>query len=148
DELVIRREISANGKSRAFVNDTPVNLEQLRQLSSLLVDLHQQFDTLALAESPFQRDVLDALAGNFSLVSVYQSGYFKLQEINKELQNLRDEQSRADKEADYNKFLLKELSDLDFRANELENLENELKLLTHAEGIKSALSKVSYQLAE
>jgi len=66
DELVVRREISPGGKSRAFINDTPVNLSQLNQLSSLLVDLHQQFDTLELGESDFQREVLDALASNFN----------------------------------------------------------------------------------
>lgn len=64
DELVIRREIAPNGKSRAFVNDTPVNLGQLQQITSLLVDLHQQFDTLEIGETDFQREVLDALAGN------------------------------------------------------------------------------------
>jgi DNA repair protein RecN (Recombination protein N) len=67
EELVIRREIAANGKSRAFVNDTPVTLEQLRNLSTMLVDLHRQFDTLELGESDFQRQVLDALAGNGEL---------------------------------------------------------------------------------
>ena len=64
DELVIRREITANGKSRAFINDTPVNLNQLKGLCALLVDLHQQFDTLELGSSDFQQEVLDALAGN------------------------------------------------------------------------------------
>ncbi|MEO6219522.1 MAG: AAA family ATPase, partial [Ginsengibacter sp.] len=63
-EIVIRREISINGKSRAFINDTPVNLNQLKQLSYLLVDLHQQFDTLELGDTSFQREVIDALAGN------------------------------------------------------------------------------------
>ena len=71
--LVIRREIGINGKSRAFVNDTPVNLEQLRQLSGLLVDLHRQFDTLALGETSFQREVLDALGGNTALLQQYQT---------------------------------------------------------------------------
>jgi DNA repair protein RecN (Recombination protein N) len=64
DQPVLRREISTSGKSRAFINDTPVNLSQLQQLSALLVDLHQQFDTLELGESGFQREVIDALAGN------------------------------------------------------------------------------------
>ena len=64
DELVIRREIAPSGKSRAFVNDTPVNLRQLQYITSMLVDLHQQFDTLEIGETDFQRDVLDALAGN------------------------------------------------------------------------------------
>jgi len=68
EELVLRREIAVNGKSRAFINDTPVNLEQLRELSSLLVDLHQQFDALQLGENDFQREVVDALAGNKKII--------------------------------------------------------------------------------
>src|SRR5688500_11877898 len=71
DELVIRREIAPNGKSRAFVNDTPVNLTQLQYITGLLVDLHQQFDTLEIGEADFQREVLDALAGNGSLLKQY-----------------------------------------------------------------------------
>src|ERR1700712_2578442 len=67
-ELVIRREITSNGKSRAFINDTPVNLNQLQQVGAALVDLHQQFDTLAVGQSDFQREVLDALAGNAELL--------------------------------------------------------------------------------
>ena len=67
-ELVIRREITANGKSRAFINDTPVNLNQLQQVGAALVDLHQQFDTLAMTQSDFQREVVDALAGNAELL--------------------------------------------------------------------------------
>ena len=70
EELVVRREIAPSGKSRAFVNDTPVNLGQLNGLSSLLVDLHQQFDTLELGESDFQREVLDALAGNMGILKI------------------------------------------------------------------------------
>ncbi len=73
EELVIRREIAANGKSRAFVNDTPVNLEQLRQLSNKLVDLHRQFDTLELGESVFQREVIDAMAGNAASTAAIQN---------------------------------------------------------------------------
>lgn len=73
DEIVIRREISPNGKSRAFINDTPVNLNQLKQLSSLLVDLHQQFDTLELGDNDFQREVIDALANHANDLAQYQS---------------------------------------------------------------------------
>ena len=72
DMLMIRREIAANGKSRAFINDTPVNLNQLKTLSTLLVDLHQQFDTLELNSSDFQQQVLDALADNTELLQQYQ----------------------------------------------------------------------------
>ena len=76
EELVIRREIATNGKSRAFINDTPVNLVQLRGLSSMLVDLHRQFDTLELGESDFQREVLDALANNTDLLNEYQCIFY------------------------------------------------------------------------
>ena len=79
EEVVIRREISTNGKSRAFVNDTPVNLEQLRILSSMLVDLHRQFDTLVLGESDFQREVIDALASNAQCLHEYQEIFKQLQ---------------------------------------------------------------------
>ena len=71
DELIIRREISAQGKSRAFINDTPINLNELKQLTSQLVDLHQQFDTLSLGDTDFQRSVIDALAGlHLSLIHI------------------------------------------------------------------------------
>jgi DNA repair protein RecN (Recombination protein N) len=148
EELVIRREIGSNGKSRAFVNDTPVNLEQLRQLSLLLVDLHQQFDTLELSDSGFQREVLDALAGHAVLLNKYQATYHQLIQIRKELLLLQEKQTQADKEADYNKYLFNELSEANFANDELEKLDSELKLLNNAEGIKNALSKVYFDLAE
>ena len=78
-ELVLRREIAPNGKSRAFINDTPASLQQLKELASLLVDLHQQFDTLSLGDTDFQRNVLDALAGNQTELAKYQSVYQELQ---------------------------------------------------------------------
>src|ERR1700735_3781015 len=84
NEIVIRREIAPSGKSRAFVNDTPVNLEQLRKLSSLLVDLHRQFDTLELGESDFQREVLDALAGQAKALVAYQAAYREWQTATRE----------------------------------------------------------------
>ena len=90
DELVLRREIAVNGKSRAFINDTPVNLDQLRELSSLLVDLHQQFDTLQLGENDFQREVIDALAGNNNSLNEYQIAYHKWKELQKELDELKE----------------------------------------------------------
>src|SRR6185436_16147729 len=73
DDLVVRREIGTHGKSRAFINDTPVTLSQLNELSNLLVDLHQQFDTLELTEHDFQREVLDALAGHTPMLDGYQA---------------------------------------------------------------------------
>ena len=148
EELVIRREIAVNGKSRAFVNDTPVNLEQLRQLSAMLVDLHQQFDTLALGETGFQREVLDALAGNAALLQQYQQVYYQWQQGSRALLALQDQKTQFAAVYDYNKFLFDELAEAGFKENELEDLDNELKLLSNAEGIKGALSAVSYQLNE
>lgn len=79
DELIIRREINAQGKSRAFINDTPINLAELRQLTSQLVDLHQQFDTLSLGDMDFQRTVLDALANVQQDVEAYQDSFFQME---------------------------------------------------------------------
>lgn len=148
EELVIRREIGANGKSRAFVNDTPVNLDQLRGLSSLLVDLHQQFDTLALSESDFQRQVLDALAAHTVVLQEYQATYQRWLAAKKELNELQEQKSRFNKESDYNQFLFDELNEANFGEDELEKLDAELRLLENAEGIKSALSKVYFDLKE
>lgn len=147
-EILIRREISANGKSRAFINDTPVNLSQLKQLSSLLVNLHQQFDTLELGNNEFQREVIDALAGNGKLLESYQNAYKQYRIIIQELEKLRTEQSVANKELDYNQFLFDELEEANFREDEIESIEAEIKLMSHAENIKSILSEIYFQLEE
>ena len=147
-EVVIRREIAPSGKSRAFVNDTPVNLEQLRKLSSLLVDLHRQFDTLELGESDFQREVLDALSGAGGALDAYQRVYRDWQAASRELATLKAQQAQLTAAFDYNKFLFDELNELAFLENELEELDQELKLLNNSEGIKTALSKVYYELQE
>jgi DNA repair protein RecN (Recombination protein N) len=148
EELVVRREIAPSGKSRAFINDTPVNLSQLNQLSSLLVDLHQQFDTLELGESDFQREVLDALAGNFLVLKKYSQLFNETQAARKELDKLKDQKAQFEKEFDYHQFQFNELEEAGFKENELEDLEQELKLLTNAEGIKNALAKAYYELEE
>ena len=147
-EVVIRREIAPSGKTRAFVNDTPVNLEQLRKLSSLLVDLHRQFDMLELGESDFQREVLDALSGQGVALDTYQRVYRDWQAASRELATLKEQQAQLTAAFDYNKFLFDELNEMAFRENELEELDQELKLLNNAEGIKTALSKINYELQE
>ncbi|HNF02326.1 MAG TPA: AAA family ATPase, partial [Ferruginibacter sp.] len=114
DELVIRREIAANGKSRAFVNDTPVNLSQLRQLSLMLVDLHQQFDTLELNSAGFQQEVLDALSGNLPAISEYRREFQAWQQSRKELEALQQQQAAANAALDYNQFLFDELEEAGF----------------------------------
>jgi DNA repair protein RecN (Recombination protein N) len=148
EELVVRREISPNGKSRAFINDTPVNLSQLNQLSSLLVDLHQQFDTLELGESNFQREVLDALAGNFELLKRYQISFNAAQSARKNLEQLKEQKTQFNKEFDYHQFQFNELEEANFKENELEDLDQELKMQTNAEGIKNTLTKAYYDLEE
>ena len=141
-DLVIRREIGVNGKSRAFVNDIPVNLELLRQVSSLLVDLHRQFDTLSLSDSAFQLGVLDALAANTSLLQQYQAAFNKWKKAQEELNTLNDQKNNFNKEYDYQKFLFDELEEANFADNELEVADSELKVLSNAESIKTALEQV------
>ena len=142
DELVIRREITANGKSRAFINDTPVNLNQLKGLCALLVDLHQQFDTLELGSSNFQQQVLDALAGNGESLQQYATLFHQWLTAKKELEELQQQQSKANAVLDYNTFLFDELDSMGLKENELEELDAELKLLSNAETVKQQLDLV------
>ncbi len=148
NELVIRREISANAKSRGFINDTPANLQQLKELASMLVDLHQQFDTLELGDSDFQREVLDALAGNEKLLSQHISLYNNWKKTQQELERLTTQKNNFQKELDYNQFLFDELNETGFKENELEDLDNELKTLSNAEEIKTVLNAAVNDLKE
>ena len=117
-------------------------------MASLLVDLHQQFDTLELGDSDFQREVLDALANNGEKLSSYKSLYQQWRQSSKELQQLQQQKSNFNKELDYFQFLFDELNDANFKENELEELDNELRLLSNAEGIKTTLSKAYFDLKE
>lgn len=148
DELVLRREIGTNGKSRAFINDTPVNLSQLQTVSRLLVDLHQQFDTYELGHTGFQREVLDALANQLPLVDKYNQQYREWQQVRHSLDELRATKQVIEKEADYNRFQANELDEAGFKENEIEDAEADLKMLGSAEGIKSALTRVYHDLQE
>lgn len=148
DEIVIRREIGINGKSRAFINDTPVNLNQLQELSALLVDLHQQFDTLDLARKDFQLDVLDALAHQFPLKEEYTRSFKSWDLLKSELKVLRDQKFQLEKEMDYFQFQFNELVEAGFREDELEQADAELKLLNNSEEISKALNKAGFELLE
>ena len=148
EDLVIRREITANGKSRAFINDTPATLQQLKQLASMLVDLHQQFDSLELGNSIFQREVIDALANHAPVLQSYQTVYRQWQHSKAELNQLLQQKNAFAKEADYNQFLFDELKELHLAERELEDLDAELQLLTNSEGIKTALNKAYFDLKE
>lgn len=147
EELIIRREIGVNGKSRAFINDSPVSLSQLQELSSLLVDLHQQFDTLELGESSFQREVLDALAGQQALLENFQEIYQTLSKERAALAALLETKQSFERTADYNRFQFEELEQASFQPGELELLDEELKTLSHAEGIRLILQKATGLIA-
>ena len=140
DELIIRREINAQGKSRAFINDTPVTLTILKDLTSKLVDLHQQFDTMALGDTDFQRTVIDALAATQKELSDYQASYTNWKENEKKLQSLITQKEDFEKTESYKQHLHEELAGLKLQENELENLDQELKFLENAVGIKSQLA--------
>jgi len=148
DEILLRREIAANGKSRSFINDTPVNLSQLKELAVLLVDLHQQFDTLELGSENFQRDVMDALADNATLLAQLKEKFAAYSTSKKQLEKLQLQQINANKELDYNRFLFDELEELSLKENELEQLDAELTLLSNAENIKQQLSSIYFEMKD
>lgn len=148
EETLIRREVSANGKSRAFINDTPVTLAQLRSLSGLLVDLHRQFDIHELNDQSFQLEVLDALAGHDKTLNEYRSTFNEYSSVKARLATLKEEQEAASREYDYHQFLFNELEEADFQEMEIENLEAELKLMNNAENIKKTLTAVEMAFTE
>ncbi len=148
NELIIRREISANSRARAFINDSPCSMEQLKKLGALLIDLHRQFDTVELTQNNFQLQVLDTVAGNQTLLNNYGLLYsnWRLQTI--ELQKLIKQRDQSKKEYDYQLFQLQELQTLNLQPNELENLEQELAMLSNAEALKTALQDSLEMLLE
>ncbi len=139
DEVVLRRELTPSGKSRAFINDTPVNLKQMQELCQELVDLHQQFDTLDIHSLSFQLKMIDALAGNKSQLNTYKTIFRSFQANRRELSALRQRSEQSAKEIDFIQFQLEELSKASLNAGEQEKLEEELSRLTHAEDIKRVL---------
>jgi DNA repair protein RecN (Recombination protein N) len=147
-EVVVRREITPSGKSRSFINDTPTNLKVLQQLSSALIDLHQQFDTLDIHQVSFQLQVLDALAGNKQLLVDYRNVFREYQGNRRRLKVLVEADQNATKENDYLQFQLDELLEVSLEKGEQETLEAELAQLTNAEDIKRILSGAYLQLSE
>ncbi|RED45884.1 DNA repair protein RecN [Seonamhaeicola aphaedonensis] len=144
-QTIIRREILPSGKSRAFVNDSPVNLNSLQLLGECLIDIHSQHQTLQLTNNDFQFQVIDALANNETSLQAYQLQLKVFKELQKELNELLVFQAEAIKEHDYNTFLLNELVDANLVEGELESLEEEYETLNNIEGIKEKLSE-AYQL--
>lgn len=148
DEMIVRREISPSGKSRAFVNDTPVNLNILKTLSAALIDLHHQFDTLDIHRQDFQMKMLDALAGNKKMLKGYQEEYRDYQKARKQLEEMRLLAAQSARELEFVNFQLKELHEAELIEGEQEKLEGELSQLTHAEEVKKNLLASMQQLFE
>lgn len=138
---IIRREISTSGKSRAFINDTPVNLEILKKIGFKLMDVHSQHETLQLGKNSFQLKFIDVYAGSIKLREKYASEFRVYKSLQAELKALREENQEANKEAEYNAFLLDELVKLNLQADEQESLEKSVKLSEHAEEIKTRLNE-------
>ncbi len=144
---VLRREINAAGKSRAFINDTPVSLQLLKNVGALLVNLHSQHETLSLMEAGFQLNTVDIFAGNKNLLAEYQPLFFQYKKHIAALTVLEKQQLNVDAENDYLLFQLNELREANLQQNEQQQLEEELNTLSNAESIKIALQK-SYSLMD
>jgi DNA repair protein RecN (Recombination protein N) len=136
---IIRREINESGKSRAFINDTPVNLNVLRDMGLRLVDIHSQHNMLVLSGSHFQLDVIDVVAGNIKLMESYRSLYREYMVSTDYYMTLRQKAEQAGRDMDYYQFQLEQINDARLTEGEQQELEEELQLLTHAGEIKETL---------
>ena len=139
EDCILRREITASGKSRAFVNDTPVALTTIKTLGQTLIDIHSQHLNLLLREEDFQLSVVDIMAGNDSLMAEYQDAYNAMTKARKELEQLKDNISRNAENEDFMRFQLNELREAGLREGIQEELEQESETLSHVEDIKGAL---------
>ena len=146
EECILHREVYASGKSRAFINDTPASLVQMKELGEQLIDVHSQHQNLLLNKEGFQLNVLDILSHNDEQLSVYQSLYREWKQTQQDLADLiaRAEQNKADE--DYIRFQLEQLEEANLSAGEQEELEQETDTLSHAEEIKAGLFRVGQLL--
>ncbi|MFY7988237.1 MAG: DNA repair protein RecN [Flavobacterium sp.] len=142
DRTIIRREILPSGKSRAFVNDSPVNLQELQELGEMLLDIHSQHQTRELTEENYQIDILDAVANNGNLVSSYKNALADFKSTQKELKQFVSEKEALVKEYEYNSFLLNELLAANLVDGEQESLEQELEQLSNVEFIKENFDRI------
>lgn len=146
ESCIIRREISVDGKSRGFINDTPVNIQLLKQLGEQLVDIHSQHETLLLNSKAYQLHVIDSVANHKDLLNTYQSGFNNYQSKIKELKQLQSDSESALKEQDYIRFQFDELLQADLKVEEQSQLESEQELLNHAEEIQIKLTQIDLAL--
>jgi len=135
NEIIVRREINHNGKSRAFINDTPVSLHQIKEFSRQLIDVHQQFDTQEIGSISFQREVLDAIAGCTDETAAYHLQFQQYRNRLQEIQQLKDELDAMKASSSYKQFLLEELNEANLQLGEDEQLEKEWRLMKDAESL-------------
>jgi len=145
---LIRRELFSSGKSRAFVNDSPVSLNILKELSGRLIDIHSQHQNLLVGNDAFQRDIIDAVACNSVLLSQYKVAFSRYKELKAYLNNLEDKALKAREEEDYLRFQLEQLDGAGLMEGEQDALETEWEILTHAEEIKLGIGKIFNLLDE
>ncbi len=138
-DTIIRRELTAAGKSRAFINDTPVSLIRMRELGEQLVDIHSQHQNLLLQKEDFQLNVVDVIAQDDKQRNAYQKVFRQYRNANEQLQQLKEEIAKSRENEDFLRFQYKELDDAHLQANEQEELEQEAETLSHSEEIKTAL---------
>lgn len=143
DTVIIRREIAASGKSRTFINDTPVTLATLKEVSTRLIDIHSQHQNLLLGHETFIIDTIDCVAAAPESIRGYQNAFDTWQQSERRLKELREEASRSQSDVEFMAFQLQQLDEAALQSGELEELEEEHQTLAHAEDIKSALHKAS-----
>ena len=147
EECILRRELYASGKSRAFINDSPASLVQMKELGEKLVDVHSQHQNLLLNREDFQMNVLDILAKDETELSIYQSLYADYRQVSSELENCIAQAEKNRQDEDYIRFQVEQLEEANLHPNEQELLEEEAETLSHAEDIKRGLYKVDMLIA-
>jgi len=146
-ECILRRELYASGKSRAFINDTPVSLVQMKELGEKLIDVHSQHQNLLLNHEDFQLSVLDILAHDEKELQVYKETYSAFKKISKELSDIQQQAEKNRQDEDYIRFQVEQLKEANLQVGEQETLEQEAETLSHAEEIQSSLYKVDQLMA-
>lgn len=147
EECLLRREVNANGKSRAFINDTPVTLALMRELGEQLIDVHSQHQNLLLSKEDFQLNVVDIIARDRQQLADYRAAFAEYRSAQRRLEELREQIATSRDNEDFLRFQQKELSEANLASGEQEQLEQEAELMSHAEDIKRALHEADYGLS-
>lgn len=147
EECLLRREVNANGKSRAFINDTPVTLALMRELGEQLIDVHSQHQNLLLSKEDFQLNVVDIIARDRQQLADYRAAFAEYRSAQRRLEELREQIATSRDNEDFLRFQQKELSEANLALGEQEQLEQEAELMSHAEDIKRALHEADYGLS-